>query len=62
MPLQRCGKGGWRWGDVGKCYEGPGGKKKAIRQGIAIEGPDKFKKEASAAELVEAYLYEDDKE
>lgn len=50
MPLQKCkenNKSGWRWGEQGKCYTGPGGKKKAIKQGIAIEGPDKFKKEAS---------------
>jgi hypothetical protein len=44
MPLKRCsieGKDGWKWGDEGKCYPGPSGKKKAIAQGIAIEG-DKF--------------------
>lgn len=41
MPLKRCqidGKDGWKWGDSGKCYPGPTGKKKAIAQGIAIEG------------------------
>ena len=40
MSLQRCderGKG-WRWGITGKCYTGPGARKKAIRQGISIEG------------------------
>ena len=49
MPLKKCsegGKGGWKWGDSGKCYTGPGGKKKAIKQGIAVEGPDKFASEA----------------
>ena len=42
MPLQRCsikGKRGWRWGKRGKCYTGPNAKLKAIKQGIAIEGP-----------------------
>ena len=53
MPLKRCndsGKPGWKWGDRGKCYTYKKGdpssekraKKKAIKQGIAIE-PDKFK-------------------
>jgi phage I-like protein len=39
MPLQECqsnGKGGWRWGESGRCYTGPGAKKKAIKQGLAI--------------------------
>lgn len=38
MPLRRCtkdGKSGWRWGDQGKCYTGPGAKAKAARQGLA---------------------------
>jgi len=42
MPLKKCAdndKSGWKWGDEGKCYVGPDGKKKAIKQGIAIEGP-----------------------
>lgn len=52
MPLKRCkkeGKSGWQWGDSGVCYTGKDGKKKAIKQGIAIEGPDKFKKEMKKA-------------
>jgi len=56
MPLKKCqknGKSGWKWGDSGKCYTGPGAKKKAIKQGIAIEGPDKFAKKASAEEFAE---------
>lgn len=62
MPLQRCGKNGWRWGQNGKCYEGPGGKKKAIKQALAID-PAKFKQEVSASELLEAYIiYEDTQE
>ena len=49
MPLQRCEDGGkgWRWGDKGKCYTGPGAKKKAIKQGVAIEGPKKFAAKAN---------------
>lgn len=41
MPLKNCGNGKWKWGDNGKCYNS---KKDAIKQGLAIEGPDKFKK------------------
>lgn len=41
MPLQQCGKNGWKWGDSGACYTGPEGKKNAIKQGMAIEGPKK---------------------
>ena len=38
MPLKRCGSGGkgWKYGDRGKCYTGPGAKKKAIKQAVAI--------------------------
>jgi hypothetical protein len=46
MPLKRCGKDGWKWGDSGECYTGPGAKKKAIKQGVAIEGPQKFSQKA----------------
>lgn len=52
MPLKKCssgGKSGWKWGDQGKCYIGKNGKKLAIKQGIAIEGPDKFKSKAKLA-------------
>ena len=41
MPLTSCGTGKYKWGNNGKCYDN---KKDAIKQGIAIEGPDKFKK------------------
>lgn len=55
MPLKTCkqdGRPGYKWGDKGACYTyTPGNKaaqsaakQKAIKQGIAIEGPDKFKK------------------
>lgn len=43
MPVKKCqieGKDGFKWGDEGKCYTGPDAKKKAIEQGIAIEGGD----------------------
>ena len=49
MPLKKCtidGKAGYQWGDAGKCYTGPGAKKKAIKQGVAIEGPKKFSQKA----------------
>ena len=39
MPVKECqinGKSGWKWGDMGTCYEGPSGKRKAIAQGIAV--------------------------
>jgi hypothetical protein len=58
MPLKKCSedkKSGWKWGDQGKCYTGPEGKRKAIRQGVAIEGPEKFSKKVKAGEL-EFYL------
>lgn len=62
MPLKRCsdsGKPGWKWGDRGKCYTYKKGdpssekkaKKKAIKQGVAIEGPDKFKTKATQDEM-----------
>lgn len=47
MPLKRCtsnGNSGWKWGDAGKCYTGPGAKKKAIRQAIAAGGADELSK------------------
>ena len=47
MPIKRCGDDGYKWGDTGKCYTGPDAKKKAIKQGIAIEGPKKFSEKAS---------------
>jgi hypothetical protein len=54
MPLKKCSennKSGWKWGDSGKCFVGPDGKKKAIKQGIAIEGPKKFSEMASEHEF-----------
>lgn len=40
MPLMKCtnnGVSGWKYGESGHCYTGPGAKKKAIKQGQAIE-------------------------
>ena len=48
MPLKKCskdGKSGYKWGDQGKCYTGPGARKKALKQGRAIEA-NKFAKSA----------------
>lgn len=60
MPLKKCSeneKSGWKWGDSGKCYTGKDAKKKAIKQGVAIEGPRKFQEMASC---FEGSLSEDD--
>lgn len=71
MPLKKCSdneKSGWKWGDAGKCYTGPDAKKKAIRQGVAIEGPKKFQQMASSfseplveedIETIIDYLYQE---
>lgn len=40
MPLKKCqkdGEDGYKWGDSGVCYTGPGARKKALKQGAAIE-------------------------
>ena len=53
MPLKRCSENkesGWKWGDSGKCYTGRDAKKKAIKQGVAIEGAKKFQQMASSFE------------
>ena len=52
MPLQKCvvdGKKGWQWGSEGKCYTGRDAKKQAVKQGIAVEGPEKFSEKAREA-------------
>lgn len=50
MPLIKK-NGKWQWGENGKPYSS---KKKAIKQGIAIEGPEKFKEEISKSD----YFYD----
>ena len=60
MPLKRCSENnqsGWKWGDSGKCYTGPDAKKKAIKQGIRIEGPKKFA--AKAGKTIDKGDFED---
>ena len=40
MPVQRCtkqGKGGYKFGESGTCFIGPGARAKAARQGRAIK-------------------------
>ena len=54
MPLQKCvvdGKNGWQWGAEGKCYTGRDAKKQAVKQGIAIEGPEKFSEKACSQNI-----------
>jgi hypothetical protein len=70
MPLKKCsndGKSGYKWGDSGNCYTGPDAKKKAIKQGVAIEGPEKFTKmakeygmnvDASEIEFIVSCIYD----
>ncbi len=38
IPLMKCEKDGWKYGDSGKCYHGPDAKKKAVKQGLAENG------------------------
>jgi hypothetical protein len=40
MPIQKCGRG-WQYGAAGKCYKGAEAKKKAIKQGLAIQRSQK---------------------
>lgn len=40
MPIKPCtkdGKSGFKYGDGGHCYTGPGAREKAAKQGRAIE-------------------------
>lgn len=45
MNCSENGKSGWKYGNSGRCYTGPGGKKKAIKQGVAesYNSGEKFK-------------------
>ena len=55
MPLKNCtvdGQSGYKWGNEGTCYTGKDGKKKAIKQGIAIEGPEKFSQKAQELRML----------
>ena len=37
MPVQKCGKGGKKYGASGKCYTGKDAHRKAAAQGAAIK-------------------------
>lgn len=37
MPIMKCGKGGEKYGESGKCYEGEGAHGKAVQQMRAIK-------------------------
>jgi len=40
MPVKTCtsgGKSGYKFGDSGKCFTGPGARRKASKQGAAIK-------------------------
>jgi hypothetical protein len=54
MPLKRCEVGGvrgWKYGDQGKCYTGPGSKDKALAQALAI-GEGKLPKDFSGGDVM----------
>lgn len=58
MPLTKCsknGESGYRWGNKGACYTGPGAKQKALKQGFAENKGDEkaFKQELSKAGLLD---------
>lgn len=40
------GKHGWQWGAQGNRYTGPNSKKDAIKEGLSIEGPERFSQKA----------------
>lgn len=67
MPLQTCssdGKPGYRWGESGRCYTYEPGddagrkraKQQAIKQGIAIEGPDAVREQLAKAHSLGLYV------
>jgi hypothetical protein len=60
MPLQKCEGDGWKWGESGKCYHGPGAREKAKKQGRAIER-NKHMEESkeSPRDLLDLHLRED---
>ena len=37
MPIKKCGKTGYKFGESGKCYSGSGAREKAVKQGQAIK-------------------------
>lgn len=59
MPLKRCskdGQTGWKWGNEGTCYVGPGAREKALEQARAIlanQGDEKIKDEKPFTTIVD---------
>lgn len=54
MPLKHCtsnGESGYKWGDEGHCYTGPGAREKALKQGRAIQ----VSQSKAALEALEKY-------
>ena len=59
MPVKPCsknGKSGYKWGDSGKCYTGPGAREKAIKQGKAIKAQSKGSRMRELLEDIEKVL------
>lgn len=57
MPVKPCtrdGKSGYKYGDSGKCYTGPGARKKATKQGQAIEISRHKPAKSRLTELIES--------
>ena len=49
MSLQKCtvdSESGWQYGSQGTCYTCPNAKQDAIKQGVSIDGPEKFSQKA----------------
>jgi hypothetical protein len=49
MTLQKYtidGKSGWQYGTQGELYTGPNAKRNAIKQGVSMDGPEKFSQKA----------------
>lgn len=44
MQCKSGKESGWKWGEGGHCYTGKDAKKHAMKQGMAVEGPENFKK------------------
>ena len=54
MSLKKCtvnGKPGWQWGAQGTRYSGRNAKKDAVKQGVSIEGPEKFSQKAAEQDI-----------
>lgn len=61
MPIMKCnkdGKSGYKYGESGHCYTGPDAKKKAAKQGQAIEISKHSKGEAVDKDGIDDILLE----